>query len=110
MIFNDGPPGQPPDSSKSIDNDVVKRKDVKKKTTTFDIPNKIPPSTENVTTFEGKKNEEKIPEIEKNHTKRSCINSRSKQHNDTTNNRNSDGDSHYQRYNHDSSHTPTTTF
>ena len=61
MILDDEPTGQSTDSNKYIDNDVEKEKTLQKKTTNFDIPNNTPPSTENVTTFEGKKNKVNIP-------------------------------------------------
>ena len=64
MIPDDEPTVQPPDSSEVFDDDVEKEKTVKKKSTTFDTPNNIPPSNENTTTFNTNKNKEKSPEIE----------------------------------------------
>ena len=61
MITDDRPTDQPPDSNKNIDDDTEKEKTLQKKTTNFDIPNNTPPSTEIVTTFEGKKNRGNIP-------------------------------------------------
>ena len=59
MIPDDEPTGQPLNSVEIIDDDVVNKKTTKKKATTFDIPNTIPPSTENGSTSEGNKNKEK---------------------------------------------------
>ena len=64
MIPDDEPTVQTPDSSEVFDDDVEKEKTVKKKTTTFDTPNNIPPSNENTTTFNSNKNTERRPEIE----------------------------------------------
>ena len=58
MILDDEPTNQPPNSIEIIDDDLVNEKTIKKKTTTFDIPNNTPPSTENETTSEGNKNKE----------------------------------------------------
>ena len=62
MIPDDEPTGQPPDSMETINDDVVSEKTIKKNTTTFDIVNTTPPSTENGATSEGNKNEEKRSE------------------------------------------------
>ena len=64
MIPDDEPTVQPPDFCEIIDDDVERQKMIKKKTTTFDTLNTTPPSDENVTTSEGSKNEEEIPEID----------------------------------------------
>ena len=56
MIPDNEPIVQPPDPSEVFDDDVEKEKSVKKKTSTFDTPNNIPPSNENTTTFNTNKN------------------------------------------------------
>ena len=60
MVTDDRPTDQPPDSNENIDDDTEKEKTLQKKTTTFDIPNNTPTSTENVTTFEGTKRKKKF--------------------------------------------------
>ena len=55
MIPDDEPSIQSTDSRLIIHDDVEKEKRIKKKTTTFDMPNNILPSTKNVITSEGKK-------------------------------------------------------
>ena len=55
MRSDDKPIIQPPDFVEIIDDDVVYEKTTKEKTTTFDMPNNTPPSTENGTTSEGNK-------------------------------------------------------
>ena len=64
MILDDEPTVQLPDSSEVFDDDVEKEKTVKKKTTTFDTPNNIPPSNENTTVFNKNKNKEQSPEVD----------------------------------------------
>ena len=61
MIPDNEPIVQPPDPSEVFDDDVEKEKSVKKKTSTFDTPNIIPPSNENTTTFNTNKNKEQRP-------------------------------------------------
>ena len=64
MIPDDEPTVQPPDSSEVFDDDVEKEKTVKKKTTTFDTPNNIPPSNENTMTSNTNKNKDQHPQNE----------------------------------------------
>ena len=64
MIPDDEPTVQPSDSSEVFDDDVEIEKTDKKKTTTFDTLNNIPPSNENTTVFNKNKNKEQSPEVD----------------------------------------------
>ena len=58
MILDDEPTDQSPDPREIRDDDVEKEKTIKKKITTFNMPNNTLLSTENLT-ISNKKNEEK---------------------------------------------------
>ena len=61
MNPDDEPTTQPPDSLKTIDDEVVIEKTIKTKTTTFDTPNNNPTFTKNDGTTEQNKNQQKSP-------------------------------------------------
>ena len=86
MIPDDEPTGQPLNSVEIIDDDVVNKKTTKKKATTFDTPNTIPPSTENGSTSEGNKNKEKRSVTDTITMKDPELSAEKKQHHDTKNN------------------------
>ena len=61
MNPDDEPTSQPPNSLETIDDEMVIEKTLKKKTTTFEIPNNTLLFSENEKTNEQNKNQEKHP-------------------------------------------------
>ena len=104
MNSDEVPTVQPPDSLEIIDDEVEIEKTLNRKTTTFATTNTTPPSNENEATHEQNKNKEK-------HTDTDVITlkspfTRSKQRNDPTNYRSSNGSNHCKQWNHNTCNTP----